>query len=205
MTSACRPGDPALWLIAGPEGVGRTTYAVRHIREVAGSVHFVNLDEIARGLSPLAPGVARGDAARVALDRARQFIAERTAFSMETTLSGAAQLRLAERALAAGMAFHLLYFAVATPEVCIRRVARRVAEGGHAVPEPDIRRRFARSLERFPAYANRATTWRVLDNSGLAPAVVADAGPWGVDLAEDRLAALPPGLAAAVGALASAS
>ena len=46
---------PTLWLIAGPNGVGKTTYAFRHIRAVSGTTRFVNLDEIARGLSPLEP------------------------------------------------------------------------------------------------------------------------------------------------------
>ena len=46
---------PILWLLAGPEGVGKTTYAFRHIRAVSGVSDFVNLDEIALGLpAPLA-------------------------------------------------------------------------------------------------------------------------------------------------------
>jgi predicted ABC-type ATPase len=48
-------GHPTFWLIAGPNGVGKTTYAMRHLKSVSGSVNFVNLDEIARGLSPLEP------------------------------------------------------------------------------------------------------------------------------------------------------
>jgi predicted ABC-type ATPase len=44
---------PQLWIVAGPNGVGKTTYAFRYIRAVSGSASFVNLDEIARGLSPL--------------------------------------------------------------------------------------------------------------------------------------------------------
>jgi hypothetical protein len=43
------------WLIAGPDGVCKTTYAVRHLRAVLGTVHLLSLDEIARGLSPLEP------------------------------------------------------------------------------------------------------------------------------------------------------
>jgi cell division protein FtsA len=46
---------PTLWLIAGPDGVGKTTYARRYLRAVAGTERFVNLDEIARGFSPLTP------------------------------------------------------------------------------------------------------------------------------------------------------
>src|SRR3954465_2256685 len=81
-------GRPTFWLIAGPNGVGKTTYAMRHLRAVSGSINFVNLDEIARGLSPLDPSAAQIDAARVTLSRARGFLHARATFAMETTLSG---------------------------------------------------------------------------------------------------------------------
>lgn len=55
MTAAKKP---TLWLIAGPDGVGKSTYAYRHVRQISGSVHFVNLDEIAREAA--ARGLASG-------------------------------------------------------------------------------------------------------------------------------------------------
>lgn len=163
-----------LWLVAGPNGVGKTTYALRHIRQVSGSVHFVNLDEIARGLSPLDPQAARVDAAKVAIGRARSFIAAGQPFTIETTLAGRTHLLTLAQARSAGFAVNLLYFYVANVEECLRRVARRVAEGGHAVPEADVRRRFTRSLENFPLYSGRCDLWRVFDNNGPAPAIVAE-------------------------------
>ena len=42
--------EPTIWMVAGADGVGKTTYAFRHIRAVAGTVRFINLDEIAQGL-----------------------------------------------------------------------------------------------------------------------------------------------------------
>ena len=50
-----RDERPSLWIIAGPNGTGKTTYAFRHIRAVSGTAGFVNLDEIARGLSRWSP------------------------------------------------------------------------------------------------------------------------------------------------------
>ena len=79
---------PQLWIVAGPNGVGKTTYAFRYIRAVSGSTSFVNLDEIARGLSPLDPSGEQRRSARVALDLTRSLIAEHRSFSLETTLSG---------------------------------------------------------------------------------------------------------------------
>ncbi len=94
--------QPKLFLVAGPNGAGKTTYAFRHIRAVSGSARFVNLDEIARGLSPLEPKAAANRAARVALDLTRELIRDRTSFSIETTLAGRTHLRTLAEARAAG-------------------------------------------------------------------------------------------------------
>lgn len=48
-------GRPTLWLISGPDGVGKTTFARARIAVVSGTTEFVNLDLIAQGLSPLDP------------------------------------------------------------------------------------------------------------------------------------------------------
>jgi predicted ABC-type ATPase len=46
---------PVLWFVAGAHGVGKTSFAFKHISAISGSTDFVNLDEIARGLSPINP------------------------------------------------------------------------------------------------------------------------------------------------------
>ena len=167
--------DPAwFWLIAGPNGVGKTTYALRHLRAAIGSIHFVNLDEIARGLSPLEPRAADRSAARVALMRARELIRARRTFAMETTLAGRSHLGLVGEAEARGLRFGLLYFALPSVELCLERIRRRVTEGGHDVPEADVRRRFARSFGNLETYRGRAAEWRIFDNRGARPRAMAD-------------------------------
>lgn len=167
-------GPKRFWLIAGPDGVGKTTYAFRHIAAVSGSTNFINLDEIARGLSPLDPRVAEREAARIALRRAREFIARRDVFTMETTMSGHIQLELMDEARRQGLATALLYFSVASPEICLERIARRVAEGGHDVDEAVVRRRFSRSHGLLPAYCAAADLWRIYEASGPRPCLAAE-------------------------------
>ena len=154
---------PTLFVVAGPNGAGKTTYAFAHIAQVAGSTEFINLDEIARGLSPLDPEKAKQRAARVALAMTYDLIAQRKTFTIETTLAGKTHLRTLAAARAAGFKIVLLYFAPQTPEICLARIARRVSEGGHDVPEVDVRRRFERSLINLPLYAAQADIWRVFD------------------------------------------
>jgi predicted ABC-type ATPase len=166
--------EPSLLIVAGPNGAGKTTYAFRHLEAVTGNVTFVNLDEIARGYSPLRPSLGQQYAARAALERTRSLIREGASFSIETTLSGKTHLRTIAAAKAAGYSVSLFYFAAPDVETCLARIARRVAEGGHDVPAADVRRRFLRSLANLPAYAGACDLWRVFDAARPAPKVVAE-------------------------------
>lgn len=160
---------PTFWLIAGPNGVGKTTFAMKRLEAVSGSLNFVNFDEISRGLSPLRPSLAERAAARIVLERVAYFIASGLTFAMETTLAGKAQMELLRRAQAAGLATNLLYFSALTPEICLERIARRVAEGGHDVAGDVVRRRFDRSLANLPSYVAMCDLWRIYEASGPAP------------------------------------
>ncbi|WP_054143334.1 AAA family ATPase [Bosea sp. AAP35] len=185
--------QPQFWIVAGPNGVGKTTYAFRHIKAVSGSTSFVNLDEIARGLSPLDPSAEQQRAARVALELTRSLIAHRRSFSIETTLSGQTHLRTITAAREAGFAVNLLFFLVATPEVSLSRIARRVSEGGHDVAEVDVRRRFDRAIANLPRYISAVDQWRVFDNATLKPRAVAE-GRRGCIALLERSATLPGAL-----------
>eukprot|EP01037_Dinobryon_pediforme_P031855 gene31855-36538_t len=148
---------------------GQEYLRFRNLRAVAHTIHFVNLDEIARGLSPLEPQAAERDAARVAIARCRDFMRSNTSFAMETTLAGRTHFHLVDEARAAGMHVNLQYFSVPYAEICLDRIARRVAEGGHDVPEAVVRRRFGRSLAHVRDMAARCDLWRIFDASVLPP------------------------------------
>ena len=171
-------GKPVLWLLSGANGVGKTTFAFKNIRAITGSSRFLNADEIARGLSPFDPELERIRAARVALQILQETLhvnaVSAKALTIETTLSGRTHLKTIERAHAAGWPVHILYFAVRTPEVALARIARRVSEGGHNVPEADARRRFSRSLANLPEYIAASDFWRVYDNNAPQPVTVAE-------------------------------
>lgn len=169
---------PVLWFVAGANGVGKTSFAFRHIAAISGSKSFVNLDEIARGLSPLDPEVERVRAGRIALQILRETLSgpkdPPKAITVETTLSGRTHLKTMADAKSAGWLVHLLYFAVSTPEIALARIARRVSEGGHNVPEQDARRRFDRSLANLAEYVGACDFWRVYDNNSARPETAAE-------------------------------
>jgi predicted ABC-type ATPase len=131
---------------------------MKRLEAVSGSINFVNFNEISRGLSPLRPAAAECKAARIVLSRVAHFIDSGATFTMETTLSGKAQMHLLRQAHEAGVATSLLYFSARSPEICLERIARRVAEGGHDVPEDVVRRRFVRALPTCPAISRSPTS-----------------------------------------------
>lgn len=184
---------PALWLIAGPNGVGKTTYARRYLAEIAGTDAFVNLDEIARGFQPLratADAETARAAGRVALQRLHAAIAARRSVAVETTLTGHTHRRSIALARRHGMRVELIFCMLPEVEACLARIAARVAGGGHAVPEADVRRRFTRAAAHFPDYAALADHWVVLETALAEPRVVAHGPP--TRMADARLArALP--------------
>lgn len=53
-----REKSPRCIVIAGPNGAGKTTFAREFLPKEAGVVHFVNMDLLAAGLSPLKPELA---------------------------------------------------------------------------------------------------------------------------------------------------
>jgi predicted ABC-type ATPase len=189
---------PVLWFVAGANGVGKTSFAFKHISAISGSTDFVNLDEIARGLSPINPEAGRLRAARVAL----QILAESLrlengaakSFTIESTLAGRTHLKTIEDARKAGWPVHILYFAVKTPEIALARIARRVSVGGHDVPEADARRRFSRSLANLPEYLAECDFWRVYDNNGAQPIPVAEGRQGCCAFRAEDWSGLPEGL-----------
>ena len=55
---------PTIYIIAGPNGVGKTTFADRFLPQTIKQLEFVNADLIARGLSPYAPDSGAMEAGR---------------------------------------------------------------------------------------------------------------------------------------------
>lgn len=63
-------------------------------------------------------------------------------FTQETTLSGKKTLKTILAAREKNYCIRLFYVAVSSSEEGIRRIANRVARGGHNIPDDDVKRRF---------------------------------------------------------------
>lgn len=89
----------------------------------------------------------------------------REGFAFETTLSSGLYARRIPSWRKLGYRVQLEYVRLPSVEASLERVARRVALGGHGIPEADIRRRFGRSLRNLDQiYKPAVDAWQVWDS-----------------------------------------
>jgi predicted ABC-type ATPase len=161
---------PTIYLIAGCNGAGKTTFAREFLPKEVKCLRFLNADEIARGLSPFDPSASAMSAGRFLLQEIDGNIRRRHTFALETTLSGKTYIRLFQRAQQQGFEIELHYLWLASPIQALVRVKERARSGGHDVPADDVRRRFKRSLEHLiEDYLPIATRWVIWDSQSLPP------------------------------------
>lgn len=162
--------QPRVIIIAGPNGAGKTTFAREFLPKEAGCPVFVNADLIAAGLAPFNPESAALQAGRLMLEAIASHAARRESFAFETTLSGLAYARHIGEWRAAGYRVELYFLSLPSAEAAIARVAERVSQGGHDIPEAVIRRRFAAGRRLLDAvYKPIVDEWVLYDNSGETP------------------------------------
>jgi predicted ABC-type ATPase len=156
---------PTIYLIAGCNGAGKTTFAREFLLKEVGCANFLNADYLALGLSPLSPEIAALKAGRLLLAEFKLLVSRKETFAVESTLSGLTYLRLLRAAKRRGFQIYIHFLWLPKPAVAVARVRERVKKGGHHVPAADIRRRFVRGLKHFTCdYAPLADRWAVWDN-----------------------------------------
>ncbi len=166
--------NKSVYIIAGPNGSGKTTFARMFLPDYANCPNFVNADLIAQGLAPFEPRSAAIKAGKLVLRQIDEFAAKGVDFAFETTLSGTSYARLIKELKIRGYVVHLFYLWIPNTELAIQRIKDRVAEGGHYVPAEDVRRRFYRGINNFfNIYEPLLDSWMIFDNSMARPALIA--------------------------------
>lgn len=160
-------------ILAGPNGAGKTTFAREYLTREAACPTFINADLIASGISPFAPERVAVRAGRIMLELINACVLAGDSFGFETTLAGRSYARAIPDWRARGYAVRLHFLSLPSPDMAIERVAERVRQGGHGIPEDVIRRRYAKGLENFEIlYKPLVTDWILYDNSGREAAVL---------------------------------
>jgi predicted ABC-type ATPase len=140
-------------------------------------IRFVNADLIAQGLSQLRPELVAVAAGRLFITEVDRLARARKDFAFESTLSGLSYVKRLKEWKAAGYRIEIIYLHLSSPRLALRRIAARVKQGGHNVPQKDVLRRFDRSWRNFRrTYSVLADEWTVYDNSARSPRVL-EQGP----------------------------
>lgn len=164
-----------IYIIAGCNGAGKTTASFTILPQILQCDEFVNADEIARGLSPFHPERVSIEAGRLMLQRVSDLLKAKATFALETTLSTRSYVSLIKKARKAGYQVELIFFWLSSPEVAIQRVAKRVMEGGHNIPEEVIRRRYDAGIKNlFNIYGHVVDRWLLIDNNTGKSVVLAE-------------------------------
>lgn len=172
-----------LYIIAGCNGAGKTTASYTILPEILDCKEFVNADEIAKGISPFQPEKAGIEAGRYMLKRIKKLLESGENFAFETTLSTRSYVQFVERAKDLNYQVTCLFFWLDSDDLAVSRVARRVKEGGHHIPEDVIRRRYKSGLENFfRLFLPKVDNWLFVNNSGDTYEIVAEGGVNGVTI-----------------------
>jgi predicted ABC-type ATPase len=152
---------PNLFVIAGPNGAGKSTSAPELLTGARAVADFVNADVIQKE-----QGLSEVEAGRLTLERLDVLSEARSDIAFETTLASKSLLTRIRRMQSWGYRFHLYFFWLPNPDMAVARVAKRVAAGGHHIPEDVIRRRYERGLQNFfNDYLPFADTWVLMNNT----------------------------------------
>lgn len=156
---------PTLYIIAGCNGAGKTTASYSVLPDLLECREFVNADEIARGLSPFNPESVAIEAGRLMIQRIESLVGQRKTFAIETTLATRSYAALVHKVHDLGYNVVLLLFWLPSPEIAVKRVAKRVSEGGHNIPSETIYRRYRLGLQNFfEIFIDIVDSWSFYDN-----------------------------------------
>jgi predicted ABC-type ATPase len=136
---------------------------------MAHTFRFINADLIAAGLAPFNPESVSFKAARLMLNELDEYTKAGESFAFETTLSGTHYLQRIQEWKNLGYTIKLWFISLSSPELAISRVAERVAQGGHNIPEEIIRRRYKAGLENLSKYQKVVKSWVLLNGDKTPP------------------------------------
>ena len=158
-------------MLAGCNGAGKSSIGGAALR-TSGAPYF-NPDEAARAI--LAINARRGASTTQAQANAAAWaegkrlleraIREDLDFAFETTLGGRTMTGLLLQAARERHPVHVWFAGLASVELHLERVRRRVASGGHDIPEAKVRERYARGRENLIRLLPNLASLRLYDNS----------------------------------------
>ncbi|NOR79539.1 MAG: AAA family ATPase [Methyloprofundus sp.] len=154
-----------LWVLAGGNGAGKSTFYKTRLEPLGMS--FVNADILAKQLYPEQPEQHSYDAAKIAKVMRMQLLQQGRTFCFETVFSHPSKIDFIAQAKAIGYEIVLVFIHLDEVSLNQARVAQRVSEGGHHVPEEKVSSRIPRVLQNIQQVLPLCNHCYLLDNSRL--------------------------------------
>lgn len=166
--------NATLYVLGGANGVGKTTWYNYGIEQgyIEPSLPFINLDNIQKELGGYSAENAL-KAEGIAREKMLDLITRRQDFMIESNLAKAADYDWIERLRKQGYETHLFFLSTIDVSINKQRVAQRVTEGGHSVPEAIIEHRYKIGLSYIKTRILDFTDAKLIDTSSPKPKVMA--------------------------------
>lgn len=155
--------EKQLWLLAGGNGAGKTTFYRLQLEPLG--MPFVNADVLAKQLHPDQPEQHSYEAARIAEAIRLRLLQDGRTFCFETVFSHPSKIDFVATAKALGYEIVLVFIHLEQTQLNLARVAQRMSEGGHAVPDEKVKARIPRTLQLIKQVLPLSDQAYILDNS----------------------------------------
>ncbi|MCK5190264.1 MAG: AAA family ATPase [Methylococcales bacterium] len=152
-----------LWILAGGNGAGKSTFYRTQLAPLG--LPFINADILAKELYPQAPEDHSYDAAKLATEMRFRLLHEGRSFCFETVFSHPSKIDFVAQAKVLGYEIILVFIHLDTVSLNQARVAQRLSEGGHNVPDEKVASRIPRLLQNIKKTIPLCNQVRILNNS----------------------------------------
>ena len=152
-----------LWVLAGGNGAGKSTFYRTRLK--AQGMPFINADILAAQLYPRDAEKHSYDAAKIAAEMRKKLITQGRSFCMETVFSHPSKIDFVAQAKAVGYQIILVFIHLELTVLNQARIAQRVSEGGHTVPEEKVINRIPRLLKNIKQTLPLCNQVYILNNS----------------------------------------
>ena len=136
---------PKLYIIAGPNGIGKTSTA---LTQISMNVPIINADEITKQLKETFPQINVQELAQDETTKQINFyLGQKLSFGFETNLADLETWKFIERVQILGYQIVVTFYCLDDVKLCIERVENRVKQGGHFVRPDIVKARYENGLK----------------------------------------------------------
>jgi predicted ABC-type ATPase len=156
--------SPVLYVIAGPNGIGKTT---SNFDLIPKNIPLINSDEIAKEVkqTDLIKVNAQEFSNREAIKMMNEYLEKRASFAIETNLADIDTWKFLLEVQKSGFRLEIIYISTSDIDVLNSRIDERFLRGEHYVRPDIVRERYVNGLNLLNHYFDKPNKLQLVDNS----------------------------------------